>query len=224
MTAEPFILRDAAKKPISELVLCHGAGAPADSPFMSSITAHLLAQSISVTRFELAYMAQRRFGGNKRPPPKMERLQQEWVAHLNNGTFPRKDGLPLLIGGKSMGARLACLVSTDSTLAQRPAGVIGMGYPFHPQNKPDTLRLTPIKALSFQRMPALIIQGSRDAFGNEHEVPSYHLPPEINLAWLDTGDHDFKPLKRSGMSQDELLKIAALRIRHFIDNSLKTMG
>ena len=85
--SKPMYFRDVANSPIAELILCHGAGAPADSAFMVELSAELVARNINVTRFELEYMAQRRHGGAKRPPPKVAALQQEWLKLLNENAF-----------------------------------------------------------------------------------------------------------------------------------------
>lgn len=217
----PVFFRDIAKKPIAELILCHGAGAPADSTFMAELAEELVARDINVTRFELDYMAQRRRGGAKRPPPKIELLQQEWLVYLNDNTFALSEQLPMFIGGKSMGARLACMVASDNSLSKKPSGVVAFGYPFHPQNKPDKLRLSPLLAVDEQQLPTLIVQGTRDAFGKVTEVENYRLPQDIDITWLATGDHDFKPLKRSGKSRAQLISDAAAATRKFINRQLK---
>lgn len=220
---KPVSFRDTAKTPIAELMLCHGAGAPADSTFMNNLAAELVALNINVTRIELDYMAQRRRGGTKRPPPKVTALQEEWLEHINESAFTLSKKLPFFLGGKSMGARLACMVSTADALLKKPSGVIAYGYPFHPQNQPDKLRLAPLLALSEQQIATLVVQGTRDAFGKENEVKGYGLPQGIEWAWLSTGDHDFKPLKSSGKSHAQLISDAAASTRMFIDRQIKPM-
>lgn len=220
--SKPMYFRDVANSPIAELILCHGAGAPADSAFMVELSAELVARNINVTRFELEYMAQRRHGGAKRPPPKVAVLQQEWLEYLNEDAFALSAKLPTYLGGKSMGARLAGMVSTAETLLQKPSGVIAYGYPFHPQNKPEKLRLAPLQATVEKQVPTLIVQGTRDPFGKEAEVKDYELPQGIEWAWLSTGDHDFKPLKSSGKSHAQLISDAAAATRKFIDEQINT--
>lgn len=219
---ELITFRDEAQYPIAELLLCHGAGAPADSPFMTALAKELAGNGINVTRFELAYMASRRFGGSKRPPPKVELLIQEWCSLLNGKAFELTPSLPLFIGGKSMGARLACMVTAEeSDLNHHLTGVICYGYPFHPQKQPETLRLAPLENLANKKIPALIVQGTRDAFGTQPEVTNYPLSSNHTTHWLPSADHDFKPLKSSGLTQREMIKNAAHHTAQFIASRLR---
>src|SRR5690606_4931643 len=89
----------------------------------------------------------------------------------------------LLIGGKSMGGRMASLIVDELSVS----GAICMGYPFHPAGKPERLRSAHLVDL---KTPALIVQGTRDLLGNQQEVQNYALSPSINVYWLPDGDHD----------------------------------
>ncbi|ANT61058.1 alpha/beta hydrolase [Salipiger sp. CCB-MM3] len=185
------------------VLLAHGAGAAMDSPFMERIAALLAAQGLRVARFEFAYMAQRREGGSKRPPPKVELLQEEYRAAVQALAC---DG-PLIIGGKSMGGRVASLIAEDLFAAGRIAGLLCLGYPFHPTGKPEKLRTEHLAAL---QVPTLICQSTRDPFGTREEVAGYELSERIALHWLEDGDHDLKPRKRvSGLDHEDNLQSAA---------------
>ena len=83
-------------------------------------------------------------------------------------------GPPVLIGGKSMGGRVASLVADDLYAAGRIAGLVCLGYPFHPPNKPEQLRTAHLERLA---CPALIVQGERDPFGGRAEVEGYPCQP-----------------------------------------------
>lgn len=169
------------------ILLAHGAGAPMDSASMNAIAKAFAAAGLRVARFEFAYMAARRTGEGRKPPPKAERLLPEYVAAiddlgLTSGT--------LVIGGKSMGGRVASMVADQLFEAGRIAGLLCLGYPFHPPAKPDQLRTAHLADL---RCPTLICQGTRDEFGTREDVASYALSKTIDLLWLEDGDHDLKP-------------------------------
>lgn len=183
------------------LVLAHGAGAPMDSPFMAAISDALAALGVAVIRFEFAYMAARRTGARK-PPPRAERLTGEYVDAVGEIGTART----LFIGGKSMGGRVASMVADDLYLSGAIAGLVCLGYPFHPPAKPEALRTAHLKELA---TPALICQGTRDPFGTREELADYGLPPTIALQWLEDGDHDFKPRKASGLTQADHVRSAA---------------
>lgn len=188
MTGTNFIF-DGAAHSRATLLLAHGAGAAMDTPFMDASAQGLAGRGLRVARFEFAYMAARRTGGPKRPPPKIPLLQEEYRAAIDALAC---DG-PLVIGGKSMGGRVASLIADDLFEAGRIAGLLCLGYPFHPPAKPDSLRTAHLAAL---RTPTLICQGTRDPFGTRADAESYDLSNRIAVHWLDDGDHDLKPRKK----------------------------
>lgn len=191
------------------LLLAHGAGAPMDSPSMNATAKALAAASIRVARFEFAYMAARRTG-TRRPPPKAETVIPEFIAAVDE--LGPTTG-PLLIGGKSMGGRVASMAADALFDAGRIAGLVCLGYPFHPPEKPTQLRTAHLKGL---RAPTLIVQGTRDAFGIPAEVETYDLPPQIEMLWLEDGDHDLKPRKAtSGFTTAQHLKTLADSVHAF---------
>jgi len=189
------------------LLLAHGAGAPLTSPFLETTTRLLTERGLAVSRFEFAYMAARREDGKRRPPPKAERLVDEYVAAVATLRSRLPAGQALLIGGKSMGGRVASLAADtlfdDGAII---AGLVCLGYPFHPPGKPDNLRTAHLQDL---QCPALIVQGERDPFGNRAEVEGYKLAPAIRLHWAGDGDHDLGPRGRSGFTRAGNLAAAA---------------
>ena len=206
-----FINRPHGTHTKAKLILAHGAGAPMDSVFMDKMAAVIADHSsIEVIRFEFDYMQQRRSGGSKRPPPKVSALVEEWSQWLS--LFNKHDDTPLLLGGKSMGGRIATLMDSDPGIAQLWQGVICLGYPFHPARKPSTLRTA---HLAKSKSPTLMIQGTRDPLGNRAEVATYNLPQKIFLEWVESADHDLKPLKASGVSHDQALLQACSAITDF---------
>lgn len=187
------------------LLLAHGAGAPMDTPFMNAVAAGLAAHGYRCARFEFGYMAGRRTGEGRKPPPRAETAMPEFVAAV---AALGATG-PLVIGGKSMGGRVASMVAEQLFRDGRIAGVVCLGYPFHPPDKPQQLRTAHLKFLT---VPTLICQGSRDPFGTREEVAGYELSPAIAIHWLKDGDHDFKPAKGSSIAAKANLQSSIDRI------------
>jgi predicted alpha/beta-hydrolase family hydrolase len=79
-------------------------------------------------------------------------------------------------------------------------GCLCLGYSFHPPGKPLQLRTEHFAAL---QTPTLILQGERDSFGRREEVETYRLSPEVQLRWIPTGDHSFKPTRSSRLREEE---------------------
>ena len=189
--------------------LCaHGAGAAMDSPFLENFAGLLATRGIATLRFEFSYMAARRQGGSRKPPPRAERLTDEYRAAV--AALPK--GAPLLIGGKSMGGRVASLVADELHAQGHIAGLVCLGYPFHPPKKPDQLRTGHLVELA---CPALIVQGERDPFGSRSEVEALRLSPSIRFHWVGDGDHDLGPRGGSGFTRKGNLAGAADAIAAF---------
>jgi uncharacterized protein len=182
------------------ILLAHGAGGPMDSPAMTAAANTLAASGFRVARFEFDYMARRRSSAGRRPPPRAETLCPEYLAAID----ALKAKGPLIIGGKSMGGRIASMIADDLHAAGRIIGLLCLGYPFHPIGKPEQLRTA---QLAKMKTPALIVQGTRDPFGSREEVATYALSKTIEILWLEDGDHDLKPRKRiSGFSAADHLR------------------
>lgn len=198
--AEIDFLIDEAGPSAPTYLFAHGAGATMDAPFMATVATGLAQRGVRVARFEFAYMAARRIGGSKRPPPKVDLLQVEFREVVQALSC---DG-PLIIGGKSMGGRVASLVADALFAAGDICGLLCLGYPFHPQGKPEKLRTAHLAEL---QTPTLICQGTRDPFGTDAEVAGCTLSEQIEMAWVQDGDHDLKPRQRvTGLSHDEQLE------------------
>lgn len=191
------------------IVLAHGAGAPMTSAFMDKVSVLLAGHGIAVTRFEFGYMAARRRGARK-PPPRADRLTAEYEAIVDRLAQRSARNQRLVIGGKSMGGRVASMVADDLYSRGLVSGLVCLGYPFHPPAKPDSLRTGHLATL---KCPALIVQGERDPFGTRAEVEAYGLSSAIGFHWAADGDHDLKP-RRPG-TQDGNLAAAAAAIASF---------
>jgi predicted alpha/beta-hydrolase family hydrolase len=189
------------------LVLGHGAGAAMDSPWMNDVAERLAARGIRTARFEFAYMAGRR-DGIRRPSPRADTLLGEYTDVVTavaavTGTTP-------VIGGKSLGGRVASMIADELGVP----GLVCLSYPFHPPSKPTELRTAHLEHL---RTPTLICQGTRDPFGTTEEVAGYALSPDIEIRWLDDGDHDLRPRKSvSGFTHREHLDTVADVVAEFV--------
>ncbi|MCV9967271.1 alpha/beta hydrolase [Pararhizobium sp. BT-229] len=199
---EKFLIDGPDDAPVT-ILLAHGAGAPMDSASMTATAKVLAVAGFRVARFEFGYMAARRTAAGRKPPPRAETLNPEYkaaVAELGATA-------PVIIGGKSMGGRVASMVADDLHSAGKIAGLLCLGYPFHPPAKPEQLRTKHLAGLT---TPTLICQGTRDEFGTREEVSGYALSKAIELLWLEDGDHDLKPRKSiSGFSAADHLKTIA---------------
>ncbi|GEP53815.1 alpha/beta hydrolase family protein [Reyranella soli] len=198
--AQNFLIDGPAKAKHS-ILLAHGAGAAMDSPAMNAITKSLADAGFRVARFEFGYMASRRTSAGRKPPPRAETLRPEYVAAID----ALKARGPLIIGGKSMGGRVASMIADE----HHAAGLLCLGYPFHPVDKPTQLRTAHLADL---KTPTLIVQGTRDPFGTREEVAGYELSKAIKILWLEDGDHDLRPRKAvSGFSMADHLKTLAAK-------------
>ena len=188
-----------AKKTV---VLAHGAGASMDSEFLKVFAEGLAANGLRVARFEFPYMAKRRIDGKRRPPDRMDVLLAAY-RHIVCATQAET----LIVGGKSMGGRVASMIADDL----EAAGLVCLGYPFHPPGKPEKLRTQHLQNLI---TPSLFLQGERDPLGTPGEIENYGLSHSITIKYLPDGDHDLKPRKASGRTRDENWREA---IRHMAE-------
>jgi predicted alpha/beta-hydrolase family hydrolase len=191
MLADTDLLLEGSPDAERTIALAHGAGAAMDTPFMNSFAQALATQGFRVARFEFPYMAGFRKSGQKRPPDREPVLRETWLKVIELLGHDH-----LVIGGKSMGGRIASMVADES----RVAGLICLGYPFHPTGKPDVLRIEHLKTII---TPTLICQGTRDPFGSREEVSEYRLSQAVTFQWLEDGDHGFKPRKSSGRTEQQ---------------------
>ena len=214
---------DHADNPKAMVLFAHGAGADKDSEFMQTMTAHLLSLNISVLRFNFPYMDKRLEDGKRRPPERMPKLLTcflEQIAELANA---QETQLPLFIGGKSMGSRVAATITSNEALPEglnqshQIKGAFCLGYPFYPSGKPEKTRLEP---LTNRDASILIVQGTRDKLGDQEAISSYQLPKHCQLAFMSDGDHDLKPRVKSGFTHQQHLVSAAQVISDYIDQEL----
>jgi predicted alpha/beta-hydrolase family hydrolase len=186
------------------LALAHGAGAPMDHPFMETMAKGIAAAGFRVARFEFPYMAKRREDGSRRPPDREPVLRATFQDIAGRLGCER-----LVIGGKSMGGRIASMMADE--LGVR--GLVCLGYPFHAPGTPDRVRADHLKAI---KTPTLIVQGDRDPFGTEQEIAGYALGRTVKIVTLPDGEHSFKPRKKSGHTEEENLDAAIKAVIAFL--------
>jgi uncharacterized protein len=182
------------------VILAHGAGASQTTSFMVRFATSLAARGIDTVTFNFEYTEQRR-----RVPDRNDKLEgcyRAVIAAVRRGTFHDDAARrKLVIGGKSMGGRIASQVAAGGQEAI--AGLVFLGYPLHPPGRPDQLRA---KHLPDIRAPMLFVQGSRDAFGTPEELRHVFggLEMAADLCVVEDGDHSFKVPKRSAMPQEQV--------------------
>ena len=196
------------------LVLAHGAGAPMDSAFMNRVAAGVGAADASeggfrVARFEFPYMRARRESGRRGAPDRPAVLLESWREAIRELSGPRGPAT-LVIGGKSMGGRIASMVADEAEVG----GLVCLGYPFHPPGQPEKLRVAHLEAL---QTPALFLQGTRDSFGTEDEISRYSLSKKIRILFLPDGDHSFKPRASSGRTEAQNVAEAIALVVAFLE-------
>ena len=204
------ILIDGSKEAKNIFIFAHGAGSNMDSDFMNSVVKYLISNNIMTVRFEFPYMQKKR-NGIKSFPDRIEKLSEYFIYVIQyvKKIFLNKN---IWIGGKSLGGRVACIVSKKIEID----GVIVFGYPFHSLKKPKNIR---DEILRKNGPPILILQGDRDKMGNKNEVNSYNLQNKIKILFLEGGDHSFLTLKKSKFSQNDLIKKACVEANNFINKN-----
>lgn len=211
MTA--LVYPPAEPRPLATLILAHGAGAPQSSAFMVDFARGMARRGCHAVTFNFPYTEQ----GRRLPDraPTLEACFRDVIAAIR----ARADlgGGPLVIGGKSMGGRIASHLAAEG-LADL-AGLVALGYPLHPPGRPEQLRAEHLARI---RQPTLIVQGSRDAFGTPEELRPALAPlgATATLHVVEGGDHSFKVPKRGPMTQEEVFE----RVQEEIAGWIRRLG
>ncbi len=194
------------------LILGHGAGADQTSGFMMTFASALAARGIAVVTFNFLYTEQRR-----RIPDTNNKLEACFRAVVE-AAREKKHNRALVIGGKSMGGRIASQIAAAGSDIE---GLVFLGYPLHPPGKVDQLRA---KHLPDIKVPMLFIQGSRDTFGTPDELQPIikGLKAPADLYVVEGGDHSFKVLKRMGVTQEDTYKAVLDRIELWLRQTFAT--
>lgn len=175
-----------AKRPIATLVLTHGAGGGVDAPDLLRLARTLPQHDISVTLVEMPWRV-----AGKRLAPAPPVIDECYGAVLDS----MRTRSPLVLGGRSAGARSACRIARGAGAR----GVLALSFPLHPPGRPEKSRL---EELQRARVRTLVIQGERDPFGTPEEFPE-----DVELAVVPAADHSMKVLKSAPLSQAEALAV-----------------
>lgn len=192
--------------PRALLALGHGAGGGIQAPDLQAVAAALPALGVTVALVEQPW----RVAGKKlAPAPKT--LDADWlpIAAALRERFPAP--LPLLVGGRSAGARVACRTAAETGAA----GVLALAFPLHPPGKPERSRA---QELLDCPVPTLVVQGATDPFGGGDAFPP--LGPRQRLLALPYGNHSFAVLKSAPMTADELLRLISAGVAEWVSGLL----
>ena len=179
------------------IILGHGAGANQLSGFMRMVAAGLAERGLDVVTFNFLYTEQGRKVPD--PKPKLEGCYRAVIEAVQSHRNLKKNRL--VIGGKSMGGRIASQVAAAG--GSGIDGLVFLGYPLHPPGRPDKLRAEHLASI---QAPMLVIQGSRDAFGTPDEIRDAIKKMKLRTTFhvVEGGDHSFKVPKSAGVSQQEV--------------------
>ncbi|MFA0096036.1 alpha/beta fold hydrolase [Vibrio splendidus] len=201
------VIIDGEDNPIT-FVFAHGAGAGMEHEFMQSVAKGLAFKGIRVIRFNFPYMIKRAEDGKRRPPDRAPKLLEAYQDIIE-----QCDADKLVIGGKSMGGRMASHLSE----VDKVAAMACLGFPFHPPGKPEKYKGEHLAEL---QKPCLILQGERDTFGKREEFADFDLSDSIRVEFIPDGDHSFKPRKSSGYTEQQNIALTVEKLSAFIKEVL----
>lgn len=173
---------DRARRPIATLLLNHGAGGGVDAPDLAALARYLPREGITVLRLEQPWRV-----AERRVAPAGTQLDACLIS-VADRLRPRT---PLVLGGRSAGARSACRTAHHLGAA----GVLALAFPLHPPGKPESSRLEELTAV---RVPVLVVQGDRDHFGRPEEFPT-----DLPVVVVPGGDHALAVPRRGVLTQAE---------------------
>lgn len=183
---EARLVSHRARRPLATLVLTHGAGGGIDAIDLARLAGALPQQDISVTLVEMPW---RVAGAKVAPaPPVIDACYTAVIDSLRSRS-------PLVLGGRSAGARSACRIG--HSVGAR--GVLALSFPLHPPGRPEKSRLAELQGT---RLRTLVVQGERDPFGTPEEFPE-----DVDLAVVPAADHSLKVPARADITQDEALSV-----------------
>jgi uncharacterized protein len=197
---------DLAEQPSSLLVLGHGAGGGVSAADLELLARSLPALATTVVRFEQPWRTAGRAVGA--PPPKLDDawraalgwlMEQEWAARH-----------PLLVGGRSAGARVACRTASDTN----PAAIVCLAFPLHLPGRPEKSRAAELLAPT---APRLVLQGSKDSFGTPAEIRAAIGTAEgVHVVELPGADHAYRIAKSSAFTPADLRSTLVAEVSRFI--------
>jgi len=187
------------------LVLAHGAGAGMEHSFMETLSQYLEANKVATLRFNFAYME--KGGGPDRPKkahPAIKAAIQKALKYT--------DGLTLLAGGKSFGGRMTSQVAALGELSE-VKGIVYFGFPLHAPGKDNIERAA---HLSNIKIPQLFLQGTRDTLAKYDLIQKVCKKlKKAKLVKIEGGNHSFKMLKKSGVTDEQAIEKLAIETAKF---------
>jgi uncharacterized protein len=147
------------EKPRGLLVLGHGAGGSVDAPDLAAATEAAVTEGFGVALVEQPYLV-----AGKRASPRPEKLDEAWAAAVEELREGDLGGSPLIVGGRSAGARVACRTAAESDAT----AVLCLAFPVHPPGKPEKSRHAELDEVE---LPTLVVQGESDPFGRPEPGP-----------------------------------------------------
>jgi predicted alpha/beta-hydrolase family hydrolase len=175
-----------ARRPVATLLMSHGAGRGIDTRDLEALAAALPRQGINVLLFEQPW---RVAGGKVASPPATLDVGLTSAANI------LRTRTPLVVGGRSAGARSAARTATNLGAA----GCLCLAFPLHPPGRPDKSRLDELLGTG---VTTLVVQGENDTFGRPDEFPDH-----LDLAVVPSADHSFNTPKRSGVSEQDAMAV-----------------
>ena len=194
------------------MLLGHGAGADQTSNFMVSFSEALQARGIDVVTFNFLYTEQGRRAPDRND--KLESCYRAAIAAVRDESRLKQNRL--MIGGKSMGGRIASQVAAGGV--EELAGLVFLGYPLHPPGKPDQLRSEHLSKIG---KPMLFVQGARDPFGTPDELRPIVKKLKASLYAVEGGDHSFSVAKKWPVSQEQVYRAAQDEIARWIRDRIQ---
>jgi predicted alpha/beta-hydrolase family hydrolase len=184
------------------LILAHGAGADQSSGFMCPYADGLSERGLDVLTFNFLYKEQHRNAPD--PKTKLELCYRKVIEAVLKNSKLKKNRL--LIGGKSMGGRIASQVAAalaegSDPLATKIDGLVFLGYPLHPPGNPAKLRTEHLNSIP---IPMLFVQGTRDSLGTPDEIRPFIKKLNAKIHVIEGGDHSFKAPQKFGLTQQQI--------------------
>lgn len=176
---------DRSRHPAASLVLSHGAGRGVDSPDLVALARALPGLGVSVYRIEQPWHV-----AGRRVAPRPEVLDAATIACVN-GIRART---PMVLGGRSAGARVACRLAKQLGAV----GCLALSFPLQPPGKPGKPGKSRLPELLGAGVPVFVVQGERDAFGGPDAFPE-----RVELTVVPDADHGLKVPRRAALTQDE---------------------
>ena len=186
-----------ARRPRGQLLLGHGAGGGVEAADLVALSDALPAAGVTVARFEQPWRVQGRKVAT--PPPRLD------AAWLDAVPAVREQGVPLVVGGRSAGARVACRTATQLDVQ----GELALAFQLHPPGRPDRSR-----ASELPTCPTLIVQGDRDAFGSAGDLAT--LGGDWELCAIPGADHSFRVARSAPITGTEAMELIVIAVRRWI--------